>query len=258
MPPEALPTVRTPDIPVHDAAKPKTEIPLHPPAEASSPVEFDHLAQYIEEIKSMREEINWRVKIAYNASIVFISALSLIGGTLFSSENKFIEIVAKDAQLMTVSGIAILVAISAWVGVQNANHLIEKRIELYTLELMKLVVAKTGHVHFSWLGFLYGSAFFRRKLKNGVAKFFNASIGMFIYLLPNLIGLVVWIYLIMNARIRENMFWFIAGSIFFFTAVGSTFLFFFYVVKVNNKFSEYYNQNMGPYFRNRGLSVHLP
>jgi len=206
----------------------------------------------IEEIKNMREEINWRVKIAYNASIIFISAITITGGTLFSSENRFLESVTQDSEVMTLSGIAVLIAISAWVGVQNGNHLIEKRIELYTLDLLKTIYYTSNHVFFAWLGFLYGSVFFKNRFKNLLSKFLNASIGLFIYFLPNLVALSIWVYLLLHADLKTHKILFCVASFFLFVAIGSTFFFFFYVVKVNNQFTEFYKSTMKPYLEKNG------
>jgi hypothetical protein len=206
----------------------------------------------LEEIRSMRDEITWRVKTAYNASIIFTGAISLIVGSLFTDSNKFLDKI-KDPDIMTICGIAILIAISAWVGVQNANHLIEKRIELYTLELMKVVYKRKKHVYFSWLGFLYGSVFFRKKYKNFLARFLSASIGMFMYFLPNLLTLCVWYYVYANGLIRKYMVAFIVATLFLAVAVGSTIMFFFYVVNVNAKFTAFYKKIMHPYFEKNGV-----
>lgn len=244
------PAQAVPDAPPKPPVIELTQLPVDLPAKDPG---FDNLTHYVEEIKSMREEINWRVKIAYNASIIFISAISVIGGTLFSADNKFLEKIETDPKIMTISGIGILIAVASWVGAQNANHLIEKRIELYTLELMKLVHAQTGHVHYSWLGFLYGSKFFRKKTKNFFASFLNASIGMFIYFLPNAVAIGVLYYLATSAPIGDFKFLFAVSVVFFLVAMGSTFLFFFYVVKVNNKFTEFFKTNMQPYFDKKGM-----
>lgn len=208
-----------------------------------------NIEYHIEEVKSMRDEINWRVKTAYTSSIIFISAISVLGGTLFSTDNTFIETVKKDPEVLTQSGIAVLIAISAWVGVQNANHLIEKRIELYCLELLKVIFFESKNVYCSWLGFLYGSDFFKNRVKNFFGKFLNASIGMFMYFLPNVITLILWFYLMFKTPVNKHYILFFFASLFVFVAVGSTILFFFYVVKVNKKFSEFHDKIMLPYFK---------
>ncbi|RYX86067.1 hypothetical protein EON73_02685 [bacterium] len=215
--------------------------------------EHEQIVHHVEEIKSMRDEINWRVKVAYQGSVVFISAISITGGTLFSHDNDFLKSIQSDSEILTISGIVVLIAVSAWVGVQNANHLIEKRIELYMLDILKVVHHKTHNVYYSWLGFLYGSVFFNRKYKNFIAKSLNASIGFFIYFLPNLIAILVWGYLLKNGRIHDNLALFIAGTFFFVISMSSTFMFFFYVVKVNNEFTKFYKSTMQPYLTANGV-----
>ncbi len=210
------------------------------------------IVNHIDEIKAMRDEINWRVKIAYNSSIVFISALTLIGGSLFAKDNLLLENIGKDEEVRTLSGIGILIAISAWAGVQNANHLIEKRIELYSLDLIKIIQRNTNHAYFGWLGYLYGSVFFRNARKNTLARLFNSSIGFFIYVLPNLVAICVWVLLIIHGRILPHIYLFTFASVVLFIAIGSTFMFLFYVIKVNKECTAYYEKYMKPYFKNRG------
>lgn len=209
----------------------------------------------IEEIKSMRNEINWRVKVAYNSSVAFISLFAFVVGQLFSTDNKLIDSITQDPQLLVKSGMAILVLISAWVGVQNANHLIEKRIELYSLELMRTIYSNSNQVFFSWLGYLYGSVFFRGKIKNFISKFFNASVGLFIYFLPNFIAFGIWIYLLTVPEVKDYIFFFSIVSFFLFIAIGTTFFFFFYVVKVNNNHTIFYKEVMMPYFEKQKLDI---
>ena len=203
----------------------------------------------IEEIKSMREEINWRVKAAYNSSIAFISVITFVIGQLFNSENEIIESIEKDPDLFMMTSIAMLIVISAWVGVQNANHLIEKRIELYSLDLMKTIYATSEHIFFSWLGYLYGKVYFRRRVKNLVAKLLNASIGFFIYFLPNLIAFGLWIYLLQFKEIQNYMPMFVLASFFILIAILTSFLLFFYVIKVNLRYTKFHDKYMEPYFK---------
>ncbi|MCL6266435.1 hypothetical protein [Flagellimonas myxillae] len=202
----------------------------------------------IEEIKSMREEINWRVKAAYNSSIAFISVITFIIGQLFSSDNKILESINENPNLFMMTSIAILIVISAWVGVQNANHLIEKRIELYTLDLVKTIYNTSEHIFFSWLGYLYGKVFFRKRFKNNVARLLNASIGFFIYFLPNLIAFALWIYLLRFDNLTDYMIPFILATFFIIIAIATSFLLFFYVIKVNKRYSTFYRKYMEPYY----------
>ncbi|MDL5511481.1 hypothetical protein QSE00_06635 [Arenibacter sp. M-2] len=202
----------------------------------------------IEEIKSMREEINWRVKAAYNSSIAFISVITFIIGQLLNRENGVIESIQEDPNLFMMTSIAMLIVISAWVGVQNANHLIEKRIELYSLDLMKTIHSASEHIFFSWLGYLYGHVYFRKKVKNMLAKLLNASIGFFIYFLPNLIAFGLWVFLLGIDGIRNHIPLFILATFFIFIAILTSFLLFFYVIKVNKRYTDFHDNYMKPYF----------
>lgn len=226
--------------------KKKKDIPLYHQVELD---QNEIIIFNIEEIKSMREEINWRVKAAYNSSIAFISVITFIVGQLFNSENKIIVSIKEDPDLFTMTSIAILIVISAWVGVQNANHLIEKRIELYSLGLMKTMYSTSEHIFFSWLGYLYGNKFFSNNFSNGIAKFLNASIGFFIYFLPNLIAFSLWVYLIKLGNL-EGYFWpFALGTFFVFIAILTSFLLFFYVIKVSRRYTKFHKKYMEPYYQ---------
>lgn len=214
-----------------------------------SSIDNQSLIQFnIEEIRSMRDEINWRVKIAYTSSVVFLSALAFTVSTVFSNENSFLETLTNNPDLRMKSGLVFLVLISAWVGVQNANHLIEKRIEMYTLSVIKVIYSRSNEVTFSWLGFLYGSRVFQRDMYNNAAKFLNASIGLFIYFLPNFLAIIVWIYLISIETMTTFPSYFFVVTFFLIVAVGSSALLFFYVLKVNKAYTEYYAKFMREYF----------
>lgn len=202
----------------------------------------------IEEIKSMREEINWRVKAAYNSSIAFISVITFIIGQLFNRENDIINSIQNNPDLFMMTSIAMLIIISAWVGVQNANHLIEKRIELYSLDLMKKIHSTSKHIFFSWLGYLYGKVYFRRRVKNFLARLLNASIGFFVYFLPNLIAFGIWIFLIRNSDVSNYLIFFILATFFLAISISTSFLLFFYVIKVNKRYTEFHKNYMEPYF----------
>lgn len=206
------------------------------------------IAYYLEEIKSMRDEINWRVKMAYTGSLIFLSAIIIPLSSFFQADNTLVKEIKENPDTLTVVGIIALLAISAWAGVQNANHIVEKRIELYTLELMKVVSKFTGYPHASWLGFLYGNSFFKNKTQTTIAKYLNASIGFFIYFLPNIVALTGWIGIIAFGKISEYSIWFVIATIFVFITICSTFMFFFYVNKVNKLFTEFYEKKMSVYF----------
>lgn len=199
----------------------------------------------------MREEINWRVKAAYNSSIAFISVIAFIIGQLYSQDNKIVDSFEKDPNLVTITSIGVLVILSAWVIVQNANHLIEKRIELYSLTLIQKIYDVSGHVFFSWLGYLYGKIFFRQRFKNKVSKLLNASIGFCIYFLPNLIAFLLWCQLWVNENLARYYMWFFIASLFVLISILTSFLLFFYVIKIDRRYTDFYKEYMEPYYKNK-------
>ncbi|SMC45162.1 hypothetical protein [Moheibacter sediminis] len=212
-------------------------------------VNDENVSFYLEEIKSMRDEINWRVKMAYTGSLIFLSAIIIPLSSFFQADNTLVRDIKENPDTLTVVGIIALLAISAWAGVQNANHIVEKRIELYTLELMTVVTKITGHPHASWLGFLYGNSFFKNNMKSSIAKTLNASIGFFIYFLPNLVAIFGWVTILKYGNVSAYIFWFSVATFFVIVAASSTMMFFIYVNKVNRLFTNFYKKEMADYFR---------
>lgn len=209
------------------------------------------ISHYQDEINSMRDEINWRVKMAYTGSLIFLTAIIIPLGSFFQKDNELIDKIKSEPQTMTVVGIVVLLAISAWNGVQTANHIVEKRIELYTLELMKIIKNNAGHPYTSWLGFLYGNSFFpNNKIGTSVAKTLNASIGFFIYFLPNIVSLILLIFIYLNGDLTEvwTKILYIFSVFFVLISVGSTLMFFIYINKVNMMFTKFYKEEMHGYF----------
>lgn len=206
------------------------------------------LQYYIEELKSMRDEINWRAKAAYTGSIIFISAITIMGISLFEKDNQFLATTGANPKLFVEALMVALLAASAWVGVQNANHLIVKRIELYTLEILKLIQRRTNHVHFAWLAYLYGEKYFKSNRENDIARLLNSSIGFFMYLLPSVAIMFAWVYLLSRPECRHTyLFFFIFISFFALAAVSSTVLFYYYVLKLHSSFGDFYKSYMRPY-----------
>jgi len=208
-----------------------------------------NITYFLDEIKSMRDEINWRVKMAYTGSLIFLSAITFTISMFFQEEGYALTQMRDNPDSFTIVTMIAVLAVSAWAGVQNANHLIEKRIELYSLELIKAVKLLSDHPHASWLGFLYGNSFFKNKVKTSIAKYLNASIGFFIYFLPNLVAISLLWFLYQNGKIEDYVFWVALVTFFVFVAAASTFMFFLYVHKVNSKCTEFYNNEMQSYFQ---------
>jgi hypothetical protein len=213
------------------------------------------ISHYLDEIKSMRDEINWRVKMAYTGSLVFLTAIIVPLSSFFQKDSTILNELKSNQDTLTIVCMIALLAISAWAGVQNANHLVEKRIELYSLELMKIVKNISGHPYNSWLGFLYGNSFFKSKFKTSVAKTLNASVGFFIYFLPNLVAFFIWGFLINYGCVQNYRIWFSVVTFFVIVAASTTLMFFFYVHKVNSMFTIFYKEEMKDFFINNEIEL---
>lgn len=217
--------------------------------------EFDPIVrQHIEEIQRMRGEIDWRVRAAYTSSLAFISIISFVVSTLFDENNTFREQAENDDPVFLYALMGITAFLAAFLGVQNANHLIEKRIELYSLHLIKRVKQLTGQPFAMWLPFLYGHPIFRRRQANSWAKVLNASIGFFQYFMPNMImlGLCAGLWFKYYGLGPDTLPWWtpigmVFVSFFVLLAAGTTIYFFSFMKRLDSQMTRFYKHDVAPY-----------
>lgn len=86
------------------------------------------IGYYIDDLKSIREELNWRVKIAYTSNLTVFPGLAGLASFLLSKD--------LDANIVYIIACTISLLLSMYVNLQVFNRLIEKKIELYILKII--------------------------------------------------------------------------------------------------------------------------
>lgn len=155
------------------------------------------MEHHIEDIKNIREELNWRVKITYTSTAVFYTVIIFILGIFVQEGNRF-DIEDKNLFVSLSSTISMLITLFA--VTLTANHLTEKKIELYILQIQKKILkgsprAKIEIPKFSWISFLYADEY-GHYVKSG--KFIQGLHNFAIYvhpvcqfILPNLVSMFI-------------------------------------------------------------------
>ncbi len=82
--------------------------------------------RHIDDIKIMRDEINWRVKLAYNGSVIFVSIFTLLTSYILNSKTTDFSMLTNDD--IIVIGLSSTILIAVYIGILSANHLVEKQI----------------------------------------------------------------------------------------------------------------------------------
>jgi hypothetical protein len=193
-----------------EAATPQA---VRPPDCCNSPIR-DPVTHWIDEIKSLRTENDWRLRIIYMGPTYYVSALLITSGLavkLFASAN------LRENYTLTFVALMFSLANALYVGVLTGNHYIEKKIELYILSIEKKIFSYTGEAYFYWISFQYGENFDRTRIANIIATMTHASILIFQYIIPLVIATAV---LIMAIFLKQNfltlvLYYFIIAVVFF-------------------------------------------
>jgi len=170
------------------------------------------MEHHIDDIKNIREELNWRVKITYTSTAVFYTVIIFVLG-IFVQEGRRFDM--EDANLFISLSSTISMLITLFAVTLTANHLTEKKIELYILQIQKKILkssprAKTEIPKFSWISFLYADEY-GHYLKSGkfVQRLHNFAIyvhPVFQFILPNLISLFILGLIAYQGFCGEQMF----------------------------------------------------
>lgn len=148
---------------------------------------------HLDEIKSLRDEINWRVRIAYTSSAGFISIFAVIVGVVLKQDMN--DILMGNNEGLIIAGLVFAGLIAMFVGILNSNHLIEKRIELYSLHLQRAIYKKHGEPIYNWLSYLYGYKSVKNPIFTLIEKVFNAGVALFQYALPTILAISILVLL---------------------------------------------------------------
>lgn len=202
---------------------------------------------HLDEIKSLRDEINWRVRIAYTSSAGFISIFAVIVGVILEQDiNDVLK--GKDDGLI-ITGLVLSGLIAMFVGILNSNHLIEKRIELYSLHLQKVIYNQHKEPIYNWLSYLYGFKTKKNSFFVIIEKIFNAGVALFQYALP--IILAISILILLNTKLSAydkypTLFIFISVLVGI-SCISSLYLAYFLSI-VNKEHTIFYNDYVKKFF----------
>lgn len=135
----------------------------------------EKLEYYIDDLKTIREELNWRVKIAYTSNMTVFPGLAGLASFLLSQ--KF------DTDMIYIIACTLSLLLSMYVNLQVFNRLIEKKIELYILTIQKKLNTVYNVSTHSWISFLYGKPN-RFSIIGYLSLFYQ-------YLFPNIISTII-------------------------------------------------------------------
>lgn len=149
--------------------------------------------KHIGEIKILHDEINWRVKVAYTSNVIFLGIVTISSN--FLANPKFDNF---DNSKISLAGLIIVILISMISAILNGNHLIEKRIEHYILQIQKKLFELDKFPHHFWLSYLYGYRFKNTKIMRFFSVTTSTAIGLFQYIYPIFSASFLLFYLIFN------------------------------------------------------------
>jgi hypothetical protein len=130
---------------------------------------------YIDDIENIREELNWRVKIAYTSNLTVFPSLTGLATFLLSKE--------LDIDNYYVVACTLSLVLSMYINLQVFNRMVEKKIEAYILTVQKKLRKEYKLHSHSWISFLYGEPS-RFSIVGHLSLFYQ-------YILPNIISTVV-------------------------------------------------------------------
>lgn len=210
---------------------------------------------HLDELKSLRDEINWRVKIAYTSSAVFISVMGALIGAL--TQKDYNEIIIKNNGSVVILGLLFALLIAMFIGIINSNHIVEKRIELYSLNLQKAILVDTTEPIYSWLSYLYGHKNTNSMFFTYIEKIFSGGVAIFQYVLPNFLAILILIILNSKCNACEGYpFLFTFVCILVGIAICSTLYLAYFVSIVNKEHTEFYKDHVEKYFNTNNEFLH--
>lgn len=157
------------------------------------------IGYYIDDLKSIREELNWRVKIAYTSNLTVFPGLAGLASFLLSKD--------LDANIVYIIACTISLLLSMYVNLQVFNRLIEKKIELYILKIQKQLEEGYNIKSHSWISYLYGMPS-RFSVVGYLSLFYQ-------YIFPNIISTII-----LFVPSYKCMFWTLNGYLIAFFAIS--------------------------------------
>lgn len=183
---------------------------------------------YIDDIKNIREELNWRVKLSYTSNITIFPGVTGLASFLLSKD--------LNADSMYIIASTLSLILSMYVNLQVFNRLIEKKIELYILDIQKKLKDEFGIKTHSWISFLYGEPS-RFSIIGHLSLFYQ-------YIFPNIISSVVVFIPFIKVGIEEISLYLILLLLFAVILNGLSyvliFIFFIYFRNVRKDHHQFY------------------
>jgi hypothetical protein len=146
----------------------------------------ERIKLYFKEYDGLNKETDWRLQIAYAGPTAYISALFIAIGLAINTIRDLLNSANSNLANSNVSveggvlAIAFVIGNAMFIGVFVGNHYIEKKIELYMLELRKKMFDIAGEDFYGWISYFHGSEKFVSKLD----VFAGAGVGIFQYGIP--------------------------------------------------------------------------
>jgi len=130
---------------------------------------------YINDIENIREELNWRVKIAYTSNLAVFPSLTGLATFLLTQD------LSLPVSYIVASFLSLL--LSMYVNLQIFNRMVEKKIEAYILTVQKKLRDECKVESHSWISFLYGEPS-RFSIIGHLSLFYQ-------YIFPNIVSTIV-------------------------------------------------------------------
>ena len=224
------------------------------------------MEHHIEDIKNIREELNWRVKIAYTSNVAFYTIILFVLGAFLQQNMQVSLLELKKTNIDLYVGIfsTITILLAVFATTLTANHMVEKKIELYILQIQKKILKASSREKieipkFSWISFLYANEHEGYlKSKKSRRKWYYAALAIhpaLQYGLPNVFPLCVFIF---TCQYFCQLIWFVqlycilAGLI----CAASCFqviMFFLYFNKMSAEHRNFFKDHVDPYFKNNKI-----
>ena len=207
--------------------------------------------KHIDEIKNLREEINWRVKISYTSNVLFLIIISFVSN--YVSEPNIFKL--RETQISFI-GLISVILISMYSSILNGNHLIEKRIELYILHLQKKLFELDNFPHHFWISYLYGYRFKKHKFIRFLSIISSTTVGLFQYAFPIILSMFLLIYLNVNYNaFKTYPFLYIIALIIFLISFLSGLFFLIFVSKLSKEHTIFFNDIVLPYMSSKNKNI---
>ena len=223
---------------------------------------METIEHHIEDIKNIREELSWRVKIAYTSNVAFYTIILFVLGALLQEKTQISLIELKKSNIDLYVGIfsTIVILLAVFATTLTANHMVEKKIELYILQIQKKILKKSPDEKieipkFSWISFLYANeheGYLKTKKKSRKWYYGALSIHPALqYGLPNLLPLFILIHTCFSfcPLVWFMKIYYVIAGLIWAASCFQVIMFFKYFNKMSAEHREFFEKHVDPYFK---------